>query len=144
MSRGVLDIPTWEGTPLDRHPDAWTEPTTPFGATLRRLRKRRGIGQAGLADLIDVDRSHVSHLEAGRRMPRLDTITRLAWALDLTAHEWRELALAAARCPDHDDPDVTDLADILADPSLPAAVRERTRATVQTAVIAARLDGGTG
>jgi transcriptional regulator with XRE-family HTH domain len=56
-----------------------------FGDNLREMRERAGLSQERLAQLADLDRTEVSLLERGKRMPRLDTIVALARGLDLRA-----------------------------------------------------------
>ncbi len=47
------------------------------------LRQRVGLTQELLAGLAGVDRSMISRYETGRRSPRLDTLQRLAAAVEL-------------------------------------------------------------
>ena len=47
------------------------------------LRQRAGLTQELLARQAGVDRSMISRYETGRRSPRLDTLQRLAEAVDL-------------------------------------------------------------
>jgi transcriptional regulator with XRE-family HTH domain len=54
-----------------------------FGATVRRLRKAAGLTQEQLGERCKMDLSAVSRLERGQRNPRLDTLVRLARALDV-------------------------------------------------------------
>ena len=54
-----------------------------FGETLRRLRQAAGLTQEQLGDRCDMNLSAVSRLERGHRNPRLDTLVRLAHALDV-------------------------------------------------------------
>lgn len=49
---------------------------------LRRLRKARGMKQWELADASGVDRATISQIETGRREPTLETLEKLAPALD--------------------------------------------------------------
>lgn len=58
-----------------------------FSVNLRRVRKRAGITQTRLALLTEVDRTQINKLEAGKRMPRLDTLVKLTSALDCRADE---------------------------------------------------------
>jgi transcriptional regulator with XRE-family HTH domain len=55
-----------------------------FGATVRRLRTAAGLTQEQLGERCGMDLSAVSRLERGHRNPRLDTLVRLARALDVT------------------------------------------------------------
>ena len=49
-----------------------------FGPNLRRLRYMRGHSQEKLAQLADVHRTEIGLLEHGERVPRIDTLIRLA------------------------------------------------------------------
>ena len=50
-------------------------------------RKRKRITQLQLAELVDVDRSHISAIELGKVGVSLDLIFRLAKVLDVTAKD---------------------------------------------------------
>ncbi len=50
---------------------------------LRTLRERAGLSQEKLADRCDLDRTEISLLECGKRLPRLDTLVLLARGLGL-------------------------------------------------------------
>lgn len=54
---------------------------------LRELREARGLSQSQLAQLVGVDQSDLSHIEAGRHDPRLDTALKLARALGVSVEE---------------------------------------------------------
>jgi transcriptional regulator with XRE-family HTH domain len=54
-----------------------------FGATVRRLRVAAGLTQEQLGALCGMDLSAVSRLERGNRNPRLDTLVRIARALEV-------------------------------------------------------------
>lgn len=60
---------------------------TTFGKRLVEMRKKRGLTQQQLCELVGVHVSHISNYENGRSQPTLDTIRRLALALDVTADE---------------------------------------------------------
>ncbi|NPU86410.1 MAG: helix-turn-helix transcriptional regulator [Syntrophaceae bacterium] len=55
-----------------------------FGQTIRTLRKARKMSQETLAELSNLDRSFISHLECGKKQPSLVTIFQLAKALKVT------------------------------------------------------------
>jgi len=64
-----------------------------FSANLLWLRQRAGLTQQELADRIGMNRVSLGELERGRRLPRLDTILRLAEGLgvrnsELVAFMW--------------------------------------------------------
>lgn len=56
-----------------------------FGRNLWRSRRRTGLSQDELANLIGLSRPHISVLERGLDLPRLDTILRLAAATNVSA-----------------------------------------------------------
>jgi transcriptional regulator with XRE-family HTH domain len=56
-----------------------------FGDNLKARREGAGLSQELLAELAGLDRTEVSLLERGKRMPRLDTIVALARGLDLAS-----------------------------------------------------------
>lgn len=49
-------------------------------------RKERGLSQADLADLVGTTQSAIARLESGGRPPRIDTLLRIANALDCDLH----------------------------------------------------------
>jgi transcriptional regulator with XRE-family HTH domain len=74
------------------------DPTTlgeRFGANLWLSRRRAGLSQQALGDLVGMNRVNVSVLERGLRLPRIDTILKLAAGTNvsacelLTGMEWR-------------------------------------------------------
>lgn len=58
-----------------------------FGDRIRRLRKKRGVTQVELADLVGVGRSYLSQVEHGKRDPGLRLIKALADGLGTTASD---------------------------------------------------------
>ncbi len=48
---------------------------------LRRIRKERGLSQARLAELANVDKVTIIHIENGKVSPKVDTLEKLAGAL---------------------------------------------------------------
>jgi transcriptional regulator with XRE-family HTH domain len=54
---------------------------------LKRLRKERGLSQAKLAALADIDPSTMNQIERGVREPSTTTLRKLATALDVTLAE---------------------------------------------------------
>ena len=57
------------------------------GEVLRRLREEKGKTQEVLSGLAGLDRTHYSKIERGLRSPTLDTLFRIAQALDMKPHE---------------------------------------------------------
>ena len=56
---------------------------TAFGQVLKELRNERGLSQQQLAFDSDLDRTYISLLERGLRLPTLGTVFRIANALNL-------------------------------------------------------------
>lgn len=50
---------------------------------LIKYRMDRGLSQQGLADLVGTSNSQISRIESGRHRTNLNTLTRIAHALDL-------------------------------------------------------------
>jgi transcriptional regulator with XRE-family HTH domain len=63
------------------------QPSRRFAANLRRLRKAAGLSQEELAFRADIHRTQISFIEGGKRLPRLDTLVKLAGALGVTAND---------------------------------------------------------
>ena len=55
-----------------------------FAARLKEARESRGMTQARLAELLDVDRRVYNRWERGAAVPQLDTVVRLAQVLQLS------------------------------------------------------------
>jgi DNA-binding XRE family transcriptional regulator len=62
---------------------AATEFSRCFGENLVELRGRVALSQMGVAERADLDRSEINLLEHGRRVPRLDTVLKLAGAFEV-------------------------------------------------------------
>ena len=58
-----------------------------FNERLRAIRKEKGLTQAELADKAGIAVNSVRLYEAGARLPKLDTIARMAVAMGLTADD---------------------------------------------------------
>ncbi len=58
-------------------------PAARFGGNLRWVRKRESVSQMELANESGVDRAGVGAIERGERGPKLHTILKLAWTLEL-------------------------------------------------------------
>lgn len=57
------------------------------GAVIREFRKSKKKSQEVLSGLAGLDRTHYSKIERGLRSPTLDTLFKIAHALDITPHE---------------------------------------------------------
>jgi transcriptional regulator with XRE-family HTH domain len=58
-----------------------------FGRNLRRVRRREGLSQEELAIRAGLHRTAVGLLERGGRVPRIDTLIRLAGAMEIPPGE---------------------------------------------------------
>src|SRR4051794_18240000 len=76
-----------------------------FGRTLRRYRETAGLSQEALAEKAGLSARGVSDLERGLvRVPRLDTLSRLAEAMTLSQGDRQALLLASGRTNPVPDP----------------------------------------
>lgn len=58
-----------------------------FGLNVVYYRKRKRLTQLQLAELVDIDRSHISAIELGNVGVSLDVIFRLCEVLEITTKE---------------------------------------------------------
>ena len=58
-----------------------------FGLNVVYYRKRKRLTQMQLAELVDIDRSHISAIELGNVGVSFDVICKLCDVLDVTAKE---------------------------------------------------------
>lgn len=58
-----------------------------FGLNVVYYRKRKRLTQLQLAELVDIDRSHISAIELGNVGASLDVIFRLCEVLEITPKE---------------------------------------------------------
>lgn len=79
-----------------------------IGMRVRRFRRRKGLSQEQLAELVDISVPHMSHIETGNTKLSLPVFVALADALDVRADE-----LLRDPAPDHDSA-LRDVAAILA------------------------------
>jgi transcriptional regulator with XRE-family HTH domain len=66
----------------EKEPQA-VEASRLLSQNLVRFRARAGLSQQGTADRAGLHRTHVAMIEAGQRLPRLDTIVKLGGALEV-------------------------------------------------------------
>ena len=64
-----------------------SHPSERFAANLRRLRDEADLSQEELAFRAAIHRTQVSLLEGGRRMPRVETLVKLAGSLGATPND---------------------------------------------------------
>ena len=53
------------------------------GTTISQIRKQKGLSQEVMSGLADIGRTHLSAIERGERKPTLETLYRIAIALDM-------------------------------------------------------------
>ncbi len=58
-----------------------------FGANLRQVRRRADLSQEQLGLRASLHRTEIGLLERGARMPRIDTLVKLATALEISPGE---------------------------------------------------------
>jgi len=61
-----------------------------FGRNLFRARQDAGLSQEALAALCSLHRTEIGYLEGGKRVPRLDTVIKLATALEAPLDDFTE------------------------------------------------------
>lgn len=66
-----------------------------FGSLLRHFRRRSGLTQEALGDLIEISKPVISHYECGFRLPGRATMGRIRNVLGLTPEEYVSLMDAA-------------------------------------------------
>ena len=66
---------------------------------MRHIRHYRELTQNGLSELSGIDRGFISTIENGRSMPSLETIQRLAKALDVSFSELFKFNLSEPTIP---------------------------------------------
>ena len=57
------------------------------GRVIQKIREQKGLSQEVVSGLADIGRTHLSAIERGQRKPTLETLFRLAEALDMPASE---------------------------------------------------------
>ena len=68
-----------------------------IGKVIQDLRKSRGMSQEVLSGLAGLDRTHYSKIARGLRSPTIDTLFKIAHALDLQPHDIM-ISIEAAVC----------------------------------------------
>jgi transcriptional regulator with XRE-family HTH domain len=111
-----------------------------FPQLLQAMRSQRGWSKADLAKRAGFDPSTITRLEQGSRNPDRDTVLQLAGAMALPIPDRdRLLAAGGYRSDTWDDPDLVQIATLLADPSIPAHVHADIRAMLRVAISHGRL-----
>ena len=58
-----------------------------IGKVIQKCRMEKGISQEVLSGLAGLDRTHYSKIERGLRSPTIDTLFKIAGALDMPPHQ---------------------------------------------------------
>jgi transcriptional regulator with XRE-family HTH domain len=64
-----------------------------YGRKVREIRKRKAVSQESLADLAGLDRTYISDIENGKRNVSIETIFKIADALETPVVEFFEFNL---------------------------------------------------
>lgn len=59
-----------------------------FGRNLRRARRQAGLSQERLSERASLHRTEIGQLELGRRSPRIETLLKLAGALEVPVDQF--------------------------------------------------------
>jgi transcriptional regulator with XRE-family HTH domain len=55
-----------------------------YGKRVRQIRKDKGVSQEKLAELAELDRTYISDIENGKRNVSIETVYKIAKALDIS------------------------------------------------------------
>jgi transcriptional regulator with XRE-family HTH domain len=58
-----------------------------FGRNLRKARRRAGLSREELGRLTSLHRTHIGYMEAGKRLPSVDSLIKLTFALSVEVDE---------------------------------------------------------
>lgn len=58
-----------------------------IGLVIQKMRKEKGLTQEVLSGLAGLDRTHYSKIERGLRSPTIETLFKIAQALNVSPHE---------------------------------------------------------
>jgi transcriptional regulator with XRE-family HTH domain len=112
-----------------------------FPKLLEHLREERGLSKADLAKRAGYDPSTITRFEQGSRGPDRDAVLQLSEAMTLPLSDRdRLLAAAGFRSVLWDDSQLIELAEMLADPHVPASTREEVRSVIRMAISYCKLN----
>lgn len=58
-----------------------------LGEKIKRARKKKGLTQEQLSEMIDISSRNLSNIEVGQNFPKAETLEKLLKALDVSAEE---------------------------------------------------------
>lgn len=80
------------------------------GKTIRRLRLQKGMSQDLLSGFAGIARTHLSMIECGRKKPNLETIWKIALALEMKPNDLvYEIEQALLQTQEHPSEDETNI-----------------------------------
>ncbi len=68
-----------------------------IGLRIKELRKKRKLSQERLAEFAAITAAHMSNIETGKENPTIDTVSRLALALDINVADLFEFQHLSSR-----------------------------------------------
>ena len=58
-----------------------------LGSRIKNIRKKRGVTQEKLAEMVGIAPPNISYIETGKYCPAIDTMQKIATALDVEPYE---------------------------------------------------------
>mgnify|MGYP001558645725 CR=1 FL=1 len=58
-----------------------------LGKIIQKLRKSRGLSQENFAEVLDISRTHIGHIEQGRKSPSIQLLEKVAKVLKVKTKE---------------------------------------------------------
>lgn len=68
-----------------------------LGARIKELRRKRGLTQDKLSEMIDIDPKHLSRIEVGGSYPSFETLEKISTALKVELKDFFEFEHQASR-----------------------------------------------
>lgn len=63
-----------------------------LGARIKELRKKRGLTQEKLSEIIEIDPKHLSRIEVGKSYPSFETLDKISNALQVELKDFFEFS----------------------------------------------------
>lgn len=76
------------GTIVHIFSDCGMDVKVEYGKKVREIRKSEGVSQESLADLAGLDRTYISDIENGKRNVSIETIFKIAGALETSVNKF--------------------------------------------------------
>lgn len=65
--------------------DMQSEEVQRFAKNMKKLRQAKGLSQGDIHRVTGIDRAYISNLEAGKQNPTLETVGKIAEALEVSS-----------------------------------------------------------